>query len=300
MSEQQEFCLRWNDFHSSFHLSLEALRGDESFTDVTLSCSGRLMRAHRVILSACSVHFKEILRAIPPQQHPVIVLPTVDYDVMQAILEFIYQGQVNVRQSQLGAFLQVAETFSIQGLADDETKRNAAKTPARSRPADSEPPAPKRRRAEPVPARSQSPPAADAAAVAVSPSAERRPEPAAQPADKTVNISVSIKAEGMSDTMVGELLEHSQSAPMLDPDMEPGGSDVVAQAMATMGHESGDTSAKRSRSSSSFAWNQFTRLDPETVSCNLCLKSYRHPTSASTSNLWRHLERYHQLHRHTE
>ncbi|KAF0312082.1 hypothetical protein FJT64_001798 [Amphibalanus amphitrite] len=157
-------------------------------------------------------------------------------------------------------------------------------TPARSRPADPEPPAPKRRRAEPVPARSQSPPAADAAAVAVSPSAERRPEPAAQPADKTVNISVSIKAEGMSDTMVGELLEHSQSAPMLDPDMEPGGSDVV----------------ERSRSSSSFAWNQFTRLDPETVSCNLCLKSYRHPTSASTSNLWRHLERYHQLHRHTE
>ncbi|KAF0312080.1 Longitudinals lacking protein-like [Amphibalanus amphitrite] len=129
MSDQQEFCLRWNDFHSSFHLSLEALRGDESFTDVTLSCSGRLMRAHRVILSACSVHFKEILRAIPPQQHPVIVLPTVDYDVMQAILEFIYQGQVNVRQSQLGAFLQVAETFSIQGLADDETKRNAAKAP---------------------------------------------------------------------------------------------------------------------------------------------------------------------------
>ena len=67
------------------------------------------------------------LQGIPPQQHPVIVLPTVDYDVMQAILEFIYQGQVNVRQSQLGAFLQVAETFSIQGLADDETKKNAGK-----------------------------------------------------------------------------------------------------------------------------------------------------------------------------
>ena len=62
MAEQQEFCLRWNDFHSNFHLSLEALRGDESFTDVTLSCSGRLVKAHRVILSACSAHFKEILQ----------------------------------------------------------------------------------------------------------------------------------------------------------------------------------------------------------------------------------------------
>ncbi|XP_043239190.1 broad-complex core protein isoforms 1/2/3/4/5-like isoform X2 [Amphibalanus amphitrite] len=331
MSEQQEFCLRWNDFHSSFHLSLEALRGDESFTDVTLSCSGRLMRAHRVILSACSVHFKEILRAIPPQQHPVIVLPTVDYDVMQAILEFIYQGQVNVRQSQLGAFLQVAETFSIQGLADDETKRNAAKTPARSRPADSEPPAPKRRRAEPVPARSQSPPAADAAAVAVSPSAERRPEPAAQPADKTVNISVSIKAEGMSDTMVGELLEHSQSAPMLDPDMEPGGSDVVAQAMATMGHESGDTSANElfaglmesspppppppllasplspsaslpslaasaPRRNSSLIWAHFVRWS-DRAQCRYCGRMLQRGASATTSSLWTHLSRIHGIER---
>ena len=64
---------------------------------------------------------------MPKQQHPVIVLPTVDRDVMRAILEFIYQGQVNVRQARLGAFLQVAETFSIQGLADQETKRNANK-----------------------------------------------------------------------------------------------------------------------------------------------------------------------------
>ncbi|XP_037083673.1 longitudinals lacking protein-like [Pollicipes pollicipes] len=119
MSDGQEFCLRWNNFHSNFHLSLDALRGDETFTDVTISCSGKLLRAHRVILSACSSHFKDILRAIPPQQHPVIVLPTVEWEVMQAILEFMYQGQVNVQQAQLGVFLQVAEAFSIQGLADE-------------------------------------------------------------------------------------------------------------------------------------------------------------------------------------
>ena len=62
MSEDQEFCLRWNDFHSSFHVSLEALRGDESFTDVTLSCSGHLFKAHRIILSTCSSHFRDILK----------------------------------------------------------------------------------------------------------------------------------------------------------------------------------------------------------------------------------------------
>ena len=78
----------------------------------------------RVLTTFCSPLRRQ---GVPPQQHPVIVLPTVDYDVMQAILEFIYQGQVNVRQSQLGAFLQVAETFSIQGLADDETKKNAGR-----------------------------------------------------------------------------------------------------------------------------------------------------------------------------
>ena len=68
-----------------------------------------------------------LTQEVPRQHHPVIVLPTVEPEVMRAILEFIYHGQVNVRQARLGAFLQVAETFAIQGLADDETKRNAGK-----------------------------------------------------------------------------------------------------------------------------------------------------------------------------
>ena len=98
-----------------------------SFFLVQLVTAGRVAPEDPARLSADLSRPPRLPQAIPPQQHPVIVLPTVDYDVMQAILEFIYQGQVNVRQSQLGAFLQVAETFSIQGLADDETKKNAAK-----------------------------------------------------------------------------------------------------------------------------------------------------------------------------
>ena len=54
----------------------------------------------------------------------MIVLPTVERDVMRAVLDFMYRGQVNVRQARLGAFLQVAETFAIQGLADEQTKRS--------------------------------------------------------------------------------------------------------------------------------------------------------------------------------
>ena len=73
-----------------------------------------------------------VRQEVPPQQHPVIVLPTVERDVMRAVLEFIYCGQVNVRQARLGAFLQVAETFAIQGLADEQTKRSSAKVRGRS------------------------------------------------------------------------------------------------------------------------------------------------------------------------
>ena len=58
----QQFCLRWNSFHTNLASSFHALRQDEEFVDVTLAAEGQLIKAHRVILSACSPFFKEILK----------------------------------------------------------------------------------------------------------------------------------------------------------------------------------------------------------------------------------------------
>ncbi|XP_043229425.1 sex determination protein fruitless-like isoform X1 [Amphibalanus amphitrite] len=298
MSESQEFCLRWNDFHSSFHMSLEALRGDDSFTDVTLSCGGHLFKAHRVILSACSAHFKDILKEVPPQQHPVIVLPTVERDVMRAVLEFIYRGQVNVRQARLGAFLQVAETFAIQGLADEQTKRNSAKTPERSRSSDapSHQPSSKRRRAEPQP---------DPGPMGGAGPPPPPPPPAPQQqrsADRTMGLDLPVKPE--PESMLDELEE------MLEPQPDQAGLEALSEAhglMAVTQEDSGGSQASTDGLAAamvaavvapaagrpglpprSLVREYFTGSGQDRL-CRLCGHVLRLNRQLSTSGMWRHM-----------
>ena len=55
---------------SSFHLfnqasltnAFKSLLENEDFVDVTLSAGGKTLRAHKVVLSACSSYFKQLLR----------------------------------------------------------------------------------------------------------------------------------------------------------------------------------------------------------------------------------------------
>lgn len=56
------FCLRWNNYQSNMVSELDSLRSDEDLVDVTLCCEGHLLKAHKVILSACSSYFRNVFR----------------------------------------------------------------------------------------------------------------------------------------------------------------------------------------------------------------------------------------------
>lgn len=53
-----------------------------------------------------------------PSKHPIIILKDVAYSHLQAILEFMYAGEVNVSQDQLPAFLKTADRLKVKGLAE--------------------------------------------------------------------------------------------------------------------------------------------------------------------------------------
>ena len=73
-SSEEQFCLRWNDFQQCIKTTFTDLRDESEFMDVTISCDGgEQLKAHKVILSACSVTFRHLLKK-NPAQHPVIVL----------------------------------------------------------------------------------------------------------------------------------------------------------------------------------------------------------------------------------
>ncbi|EFN87253.1 Protein bric-a-brac 2 [Harpegnathos saltator] len=116
--EGQQFCLRWHNFQNTLLSSLPKLLDGGHLTDVTLSAGGRHIHAHRIILSACSYYFKELFKDLSSLQHPVIVLPGMEYANLCALVTFMYNGEVNIYQEQLPALLAMADTLHIRGLAD--------------------------------------------------------------------------------------------------------------------------------------------------------------------------------------
>ncbi|XP_023327404.1 protein tramtrack, beta isoform isoform X3 [Eurytemora carolleeae] len=115
VSEAEKFCLKWNDFETNLSRAFSELREEKDFFDVTLVCEDNQLDAHKVILSACSPFFRNILKK-NPHKHPLLYLKDVRWEDMQSILTFMYQGEVNVAQDQLTSFLAVAEDLKVKGL----------------------------------------------------------------------------------------------------------------------------------------------------------------------------------------
>jgi len=153
----EKFCLRWNDFESNISVAFRELREDKDFFDVTLACDDEQISAHKVILSACSPFFRNILRR-NPHQHPLLYLKGVKFTDLQAVLNFMYNGEVNVAQEELNSFLAVAEELRVKGLTQNQGgSQKRAKSPPVIKPlhrpvVEREPaPVPKRPRPTPPP-----------------------------------------------------------------------------------------------------------------------------------------------------
>merc|ERR1719288_6420 len=125
MGAAENFCLRWNDFESNVSGAFRELRAESDFFDVTLTCDDtdanrrRPMQAHKVILSACSNLFKQMLRTQTGHPNPMIYLRGVRTGDLESVLDFMYQGEVNVAQDNLNSFLAVAEDLQIKGLTQN-------------------------------------------------------------------------------------------------------------------------------------------------------------------------------------
>ncbi|XP_071869227.1 uncharacterized protein isoform X5 [Bombus fervidus] len=123
MGSSQQFSLRWNNYLKHITCAFDTLRTEEDLVDVTLSCEGKRIRAHKMLLSACSTYFRDLFKE-NPCQHPVIIFRNVKYDDLAALVDFMYQGEVNVVQEQLASFLTTAELLAVQGLTDGTGKDN--------------------------------------------------------------------------------------------------------------------------------------------------------------------------------
>ena len=122
-NQQEEFLLKWNDHHNSFFSIVQDLCASELLTDVTLACgSGEpiIFEAHKLMLSVCSTFFRNILtrKRAAGSSHPIVFLKDVEPRHMEQLLQYMYRGEINVLQNDLGPLIETARALQVKGLAD--------------------------------------------------------------------------------------------------------------------------------------------------------------------------------------
>ena len=116
MTSSEKFSLKWNDFQENISSAFNSLRDDTTFTDVTLiSEDGQQLQSHKVILSASSPFFMNILK-INKHPNPLIYLKGFKAHQLYSIIDFMYHGVAEIYQENLDGFLAVAEELQLKGL----------------------------------------------------------------------------------------------------------------------------------------------------------------------------------------
>ncbi|KAF3419918.1 hypothetical protein E2986_00557 [Frieseomelitta varia] len=130
----EQFSLVWNSFPTNLSSGLYTLLTDEQLVDVTLAAEGQILRAHNTYFRELfKVHFNlshmthifsyDVKVLVTTQgnscKHPIVILKDVNYRDLSAMLHFMYQGEVNIKQEDIASFLKVAETLQIKGLTTE-------------------------------------------------------------------------------------------------------------------------------------------------------------------------------------
>ncbi|XP_037923505.1 longitudinals lacking protein, isoforms H/M/V isoform X9 [Hermetia illucens] len=125
MDDDQQFCLRWNNHQSTLISVFDTLLENGTLVDCTLAAEGKFLKAHKVVLSACSPYFATLLSQ-QYDKHPIFILKDVKFQELRAMMDYMYRGEVNISQDQLAALLKAAESLQIKGLSDSRGGASSA------------------------------------------------------------------------------------------------------------------------------------------------------------------------------
>ena len=111
-----KFCLKWNDFDTNIREYFGKLRDDQISYDVTLvTDDGQQIQAHKLILSAGSQFFNDILIR-SDNNNLFIYLQGIRSDLIKHVTDFIYNGEVFIKQEELEEVLETGKELKVNGL----------------------------------------------------------------------------------------------------------------------------------------------------------------------------------------
>ena len=115
----EKFSLKWNDFHSNVSNSFSLLRNEDYLQDVTIvTDDNEQVAAHKLVLSACSEYFKNIFKK-NKHSNPLLCLEGVGSKDVRNVMDYMYNGEVQIFQEDLDRFLNVAQRLKLEGLLTD-------------------------------------------------------------------------------------------------------------------------------------------------------------------------------------
>lgn len=108
------YLLKWNNFDKWLAYNFSHYYDSSKFCDVTLACEGRLILAHRIVLSASSKYIENMLE-LTSSEHPMIVLD-VCFEDLALIVEYMYKGETTITAEIFDRFIKTAAMLQVEGL----------------------------------------------------------------------------------------------------------------------------------------------------------------------------------------
>ncbi|RZF34096.1 hypothetical protein LSTR_LSTR011666 [Laodelphax striatellus] len=123
MTAQPFYSMKWENYF--YHVSelFHQLLDSGSMSDITLYAEGTKLNCHKILLSACSPYFQEILSNVG-SKNAAIIISGIEGEDVRSCIEFIYKGEVNVTADRLDSVLKAAEALKICGLTDVKREIN--------------------------------------------------------------------------------------------------------------------------------------------------------------------------------
>lgn len=120
---EKTFNLTWNNHLANLSGLFEGLYKSGSLTDATLACQGGMLRAHRLVLAACSPYFERVFKEHYGEQ-PILILKGVAVEEMECLLDFMYRGSIDVAEEHLPSLIKTATDLEIRGLSGDQRSQD--------------------------------------------------------------------------------------------------------------------------------------------------------------------------------
>lgn len=108
--------VKWLDYTQNLMDTQKGIFQSNAMFDVVIAVGTNRYKAHQLVLSACSEFFKDVLASGNLNPMPTIIIPDLNPQLVEPLLEFMYTGESFVNSTILSEFLEACSFLQIKGF----------------------------------------------------------------------------------------------------------------------------------------------------------------------------------------